>query len=365
MPGKAIEGELSGITINEEIGYGEKVARNIPVAGGLVSAGIALDGGDVRSAAVAGAGFVQSCKDAISAFGAAGDPLNWLIGQGLNFLITVVQPLQDLIHFVSGDGPALLNAAGNFNKIGQGLANYATKFIDNAEQALKDWAGEAKEAAKARLDRFATGIQGTAGQSGDIAQLLQISSMIMIVIEDFIKALLTEFVEWLILIWIPALAAAAPTFGGSVAAAWTGTFAKGATTTARATRQVGKLQKMLKMLQDLLAKLKTLMIKTKDFFRQAGSAARTAGQRTRVQSTLGARERGGRYLDDFDAVKSFPQRLGEVTRDTAKGQVLPTGEGGNLGNVARNANNARKANEYGQTGDQSQSQEETEADLSI
>jgi hypothetical protein len=84
-----------------------------------------------------------------------------------------------------------------------------------------------------------------------------------------------------------------------------------------------------------------------------------------VQSTLGARERGGRYLDDFDAVKSFPQRLGEVTRDTAKGQVLPTGEGGNLGNVARNANNARKANEYGQTGDQSQSQEETEADLSI
>jgi hypothetical protein len=363
MPGKAIEGERSGITINEEMGYGEKVARGVPVVGGLVSAGIALDGGDVRGATVAGMTFIQSCKDAVGAL-AAGDPLNWLIGQGLNFLITVVQPLQDLIHFVSGDGPALLNAAGNFNKIGQGLADYATKFIDNAEQALKDWGGEAKEAAKARLDRFATGIQGTAGQAGDIAQLLQISSMIMIVIEDFIKALLTEFVEWLILIWIPALAAAAPSFGGSVAAAWSATFAKGATTTARATRQVGKLQKMLKMLQDLLAKLKTLMAKTKDFFKQAGSAAQTAGRRTATESTRIAGQRGGRYVDEATgAVRTFPQRLGEVATNTAKGQQ-PFGEKGNLGNTARNANNARNAAEYGTTGE-SQSQEETEADLSI
>lgn len=365
MPGEQIHGDRSGITITEEMGYGEKVARGIPVAGGLVSAGIALDGGDVRGAAVASTSFIQSCMDVGGLFGAGADPLGWLIGQGLNFLITVVQPLQDLIHFVSGDGPALVNAAGNFNKIGQGLADYATKFVDNAEQALKDWGGEAKAAAQARLDRFATGIQGTAGQSGDIAQLLQISSMIMTVIEDFIKALLTEFVEWLILIWIPALAAAAPTFGGSVAAAWTGTFAKGATTTAKATKQVGKLQKLLKMLQDLLAKLKTLMTKTKDFFKQAGSAAKTAGQSARVQSKLGARERGGKLLDDFDNVKTFPQRLGEVASDTAKGQVLPVGDKGNLGNTTRNADRAARANEYGDTGDQSQSQEETEADLSI
>jgi hypothetical protein len=362
MAGEPIHGDLSGITINKEMGYGEKVARSVPIAGSLVGLGLALDGGDMRGAAVASAGFIQSCKD--MATGLATDPLGWLIGQGLNFLITVVQPLQDLIHFVSGDGPALINAAGNFNKIGQGLADYATKFIDNAEKALKDWAGEAKEAAQARLERFATGIQGTAGQAGDIAQLLQISSMIMIVIEDFIKALLTEFVEWLILIWIPALAAAAPTFGGSIAAAWSGTAVKGATTTAKATKQVSKLQKILKMLQDLLAKLKTIMAKTKDFFKQAGQAAKTAGQTTRVQSKLGARERGGKLLDDFDNVKTFPQRLGEVARDTAKGQVLPVGEGGNAGNVARNLNNGARIPEYGSTGE-SQSQEETEADLSI
>ncbi len=351
-----ITGDLSGITISEEMGYGEKVARGLPVVGGLVSAGIALDGGDLRGTAAASAAFVQSCKDTVS--GIATDPLGWLIGQGLNFLITVVQPLQDLIHFVSGDGPALLNAAGNFNKIGQGLEQYATRFVQNAQEALTAWTGEAKEAAKARLERFATGIQGTAGQSGDIAQLLQISSMIMTVIEDFIKALLTEFVEWLIMIWIPALAAAAPTFGGSIAAAWSGTFAKGATTTAKASKQVGKLQKLLNMLKDLLEKLKTVMAKTKDFFSQAGSAARTAGQTTRLQANLRARDVGGDFVDDLGGVRTFGSRAREVTTNTAKGQVT------DYGKAARNLNNGARVPEYGATGDD-QSQEETEENLSI
>lgn len=356
MAGEAINGELSGITINKEMGYGEKVARGIPVAGGLVSAGLALDGGDVRGASVAGATFVQSCMDTVS--GIATDPLGWLIGQGLNFLITVVQPLQDLIHFVSGDGPALLNAAGNFQKIGQGLEQYSQKFLQNAEEALKTWIGEAKEAAAGRLEQFAAGIQGTAAQAGDVAQMLQISSMIMIVIEDFIKALLTELVQWLILIWIPALAAAAPTFGGSIAAAWSGTAIKGAHTGAKATKQVSKLQKLLNLLKDLLAKLKIVMGRTKDFMKQATQAARTAGGNTRLQSNLRARDQGGNFVDDFGSVRSFGSRVQEVTTNTAKGQAT------DLGKAGRNANNGARVPEYGATGED-QSQEETEENLSI
>lgn len=349
-------GQLSGITISEEMGYGEKVARGLPVVGSAVSAGLAISQGDWRGTTVGAVTFIQSCKDAAS--GIATDPLGWLIGQGLNFLITVVQPLQDLIHFVSGDGPALLNAAANFNKIAQGLAQYGEKFAQTMQEQLKGWGGAAKDAANARLDRFATGIGGTAGQAGDIAQLLQISSMVMTVIEEFIKALLTEFVEWLVLIWIPAIAAAAPTFGGSIATAWTGTFAKGATTTAKASRQVGKLQKVLNMLKDLLEKLKVIMGKTKDFFKQAGTAGRTLGETARMQSKLGARERGGKLLDDFDAVKTFPQRLGEKGLDSLKGQYTDRGK------IARNANNGYKAGEYGSTGDD-QSVEESSEDLSI
>jgi hypothetical protein len=356
MGGEKTTGELSGITISGEMGYGEKVARGLPVVGAGVSAGLAMSDGDWRGATVGATSLIQSCRD--MATGIATDPLGWLIGQGLNFLITVVQPLQDMIHFVSGDGPALLNAAGNFSAISKGLAEYAQNFVQNAEESLKDWAGVAKEAARARLERFATGIGGTAGQSADIAQLLQISSMVMTVIEEFIKALLTEFVQWLVLIWIPAIAAAAPTFGGSIATAWTGTFAKGAHTTTRATGQVSKLQKVLNLLKDLLEKLKVLMSKTKDFFKQAGTASKTFAQQARVTSTLGARDRGLNLLDDLDALKSFPQRLGEVGRDSLTKQYTDPSK------IARNVNNGARVGEYGTTGND-QSVDESSEDLTI
>jgi hypothetical protein len=58
------------------------------------------------------------------------------------------------------------------------------------------------------------------------------------VIEEFIKALVTEFITWLIMIWIPALAAAVPTCGGSTAAAGAATGIRGAQTGARATGQI-------------------------------------------------------------------------------------------------------------------------------
>ena len=359
MAGEKTTGARSGITITEEMGYGEKVARGLPVVGGGVSAALSISSGDWAGASVGAMSFIQSCKD--TAKGLATDPLGWLIGQGLNFLITVVQPLQDLIHWVSGDGPALANAARNFAKIGQGLSQYAVKFVRTAEEQLKEWQGGAKDAAKARLEKFATGIAGTSGQAGDIAQLLQISSMVMTVIEEFIKALLTEFVEWLILIWIPAIAAAAPTFGGSIATAWTGTFAKGTTTTVKATKQVSRLQKVLNMLKQLLDKLRALMGRTKDFFRQAGTAGTTFGQQARVNAKIIARnvgDRNGKLLDDLDAVKTFPQRLGEKGLDSVKGQVTDRGK------AVRNLNNGRKAAGEYDTGDD-QTHEETEANLDL
>src|SRR5206468_3967685 len=115
--------------------------------------------------------------------------------------------------------PALGRGAGNFNSIAKGLGKFSEQFTKDVKNSLKDWHGDAADAAGRKLGQFAQGVTGIAGQAGEIAQLLQVSSMIMTVIEDFIKALLTEFITWLIMIWIPALAAAVPSFGSSTAAA--------------------------------------------------------------------------------------------------------------------------------------------------
>ncbi|MGA6163578.1 WXG100 family type VII secretion target [Amycolatopsis magusensis] len=392
--GEKTTGELSGISITAEDGYGEKVAKAVPLAGGLVKAvdnGIGamsdgqVTGGEVAGLAVDATGFIQSCTDAAS--GIATDPIGWLVGQGLNFLLVVVQPLQDLIHFVSGDGPALGNAAGNFNSIAGGLVKFAQKYHQEAGTALADWTGDAKDAAQAKVDAFAQGIQGTAAEAGNIAQLLQISSMIMSVIEDFIKALLTEFITWLVMIWIPALAAAVPSFGASTAAAGTATTVKGTTTAANATQKVSKLRQLLDKIHELITKLK-------DFFKTAGAAIKKSFAERKLGSALhtglkdGAQEMGVKasagtklYADtgmvgsrmlgglkndgDGGLGQSFVSSMVDAGKGSLQGQVGIGADGGfrpgkPLGHLA----NGKKAADYGGTGED-QSHEENTEDLNF
>ncbi|WP_019818445.1 hypothetical protein [Saccharomonospora saliphila] len=267
---------LGGIELEEPDSYGQKVAEAIPIAGDAVATfnnyRDASEDGDVttselRSLAADGGSFVSSCMGAVSDF--ASDPIGWLVGEGLDFLISICQPLQDLIHMASGDGPALSNAAGSFGNIGQGIADFGDKFAEDAVTALAEWEGEAAQAAATKFAEFAKGIKAVAGEAGNIAELLQISSMIMTVIEEFLKALLTEFITWLIMIWIPALAAAVPTAGASTAAAGTATGVRAAQTGARATKQVSWLRKLLDAVKDLLAKLKSFLSRQGTGFRQA------------------------------------------------------------------------------------------------
>ncbi|WP_158881314.1 hypothetical protein [Amycolatopsis anabasis] len=396
--GEKTTGEKSGISITAEDGYGEKVAKAVPVAGGLVkgvdnTVGAVSDGqltGTEVFGLVTDAGsFIQSCTDAVS--GIASDPIGWLVGQGLNFLITLVQPLQDLIHMVSGDGPALANAAGNFNSIGKGLAEFATKYQQEAEKTLSGWQGDAAGEGATRTAEFAAGVNGIAGEAGNIAKLLQISSMVMTVIEDFIKALLTELITWLIMIWIPALAAAVPTFGASVAEAGAVSTAKGAQTGVKATKQVSKLQKLLNKIQELLAKMK-------DFLKRAGAAIKKVNQERKLgaalhsdlrnsvkgakvspstklwsnQGAVGKRMLSGYKMNedgtaitggDGGLVGGFAKSMYEAGKGSVKGQV-GIGPGGKpapakpMGHV----NNANKAGQYGEVGED-QSKEQTEEQL--
>lgn len=338
-----ITGEHSGIKVETTDDPGlintaplapDKLAAKVPVLGPAsdmfkkaseVTADGKLTPGEVGTITSSAAGFVSSCAGVA---GIAADPLGWLVGQGLDFLLTVVQPLQDAIHFVSGDGPALAQAAQNFAAIGQGIQSFAEEFKADSVQSLAAWDGGAAEAAADKLGQFASGISATAAQAGDIAQLLQVSSMVMQVIEEFIKALLTEFITWLIMIWIPALAAAIPSCGASTAAAGTGTAVKAASTGAKATQQVSKLQKILNMLKDLIAKLKNWFGRLREEFTSVMAEKRavsdlatfvTKGDGKDLSAKLLSKEGmvGKRLLGD----DNFIETMKKTAANSAKGAV--------------------------------------------
>lgn len=224
-------------------GHAQQAAQADNV-GELASAGAALVGD--------GASFVGAAAGDMVTF--AMDPIGWLVSHGLNMLLELVQPLQDALHSVTGDGPAIGNASENFTTIAQGFVALAEDFEKTGDTALAEWVDDAGNAAKEALGEFSSGIRGIGSAAGSVAEVLQMWSMVMVVIEEVIKAIITELVSWLITLWLPALAASVISFGGSVAAAMTASIAKAASVLAKVTRYLGKFGKLLDTFMEFLVK---------------------------------------------------------------------------------------------------------------
>lgn len=212
--------------------------------GELASAGAALVGD--------GAGFIGAAAGDMVTF--AMDPIGWLVSHGLNMLLELVQPLQDALHQVTGDGPAIGHGSENFVSIAQGFVTLAEDFERTGDTALAEWVDEAGSAAKEALGEFSSGIRGVGSAAGSVAEVLKMWSMVMVVIEEVIKAIITELVSWLITLWLPALAASVISFGGSVAAAMTASIAKAASVLQKVTRYLGKFGKLLDTFMEFLVK---------------------------------------------------------------------------------------------------------------
>ncbi|GLY41234.1 hypothetical protein Amsp01_072570 [Amycolatopsis sp. NBRC 101858] len=318
--------------------------------------------------------FIQSSASTITDI--ATDPLGWLVGQGLNFLIGAVQPIQDAIHFVSGDGPALGIAADNFTAIATGLDQLAKNFAEVADTSLANWKGNAGDAARTSLGEFAHGIGGVSAKSGDLAQMLQLSSMLMSFIEDLIKAILTELITWLVMIWIPALAAAVPTCGASVATAGTASEVKLGTTAAKTTQKVSKVRELLQKILAWLQKMKAKLAATKlgKVFTEGKTAdklkeiAETNAGKSMVDKLKGAEGMIGKRAGK-NALSEIAKKGGEAAAKGVFG-FNPAKPGDNpaktlndhLGKLNSHVKNAKKASDYGETG-RTQSDEETREDL--
>ncbi|SDG96905.1 hypothetical protein SAMN05216553_1144 [Lentzea fradiae] len=345
------------ITVGEKT-LGQKAEENAPIWGNFVkakeAAGKTGETGGVAGLTAEGSALVTSVVELGQ--GMMLDPIGFLVGQGLNFLISVVQPLEDAIHFVSGDGPALQQAGENFGAIAQGISDLGTRFTEDLQSTVTTWGGEASEAAASRLGEFASGIDGVAGQAGELAELLMMSSMVMQIIEDVIKAILAELITWLIMIWIPALAAAIPSAGASTAAAGAATTVRVASTASRVSRIVAKLRGLLTKIMDFLRNLAAKAKNLGTAFKKAMADKKVRSQE--ATDALAGKTKWEKFranpvtrLNSHDGVvgermqNGFTKSMGEAIRNEALAQGNLVHEKG-----ARNTSIQEKADEYDQTG---------------
>ncbi|MFJ8580228.1 hypothetical protein [Micromonospora sp. NPDC093277] len=185
----------------------------------------------------------------------AADPLNWLITAGLSFLIDFVQPLEDLLSLVTGNAERIEPYGGQWEQLGRALVPLAAAIRQAATDDLIEWAGRDATAAKTRLLEFADAVEATGGEAASIAGLLTLFSKIMTAAQQLVIAIIATLIEWMIIEWAVAMAAAAPTFGGSVAAAGAATGVQATVATSRAVRIIDKVVSLLLKIGRLLERV--------------------------------------------------------------------------------------------------------------
>lgn len=193
---------------------------------------------------------------AANAVVAAADPLNFLISAGLTFLIDVVQPLEDGLAYVTGHPEKMDEIIQNWQRVTAALQPLSEEIRTAGNQGLIRWEGLAAQAAKDRINKFADGVDGLRNDTSQLTFMFAIAKVLIEAAQGIVIGLMATFIEWLIFTWLPAIAAAVPTFGASMAAASSVTVA----TTGRVLLQ---LQKFIIWVAKILMKLRRVLYRLK------------------------------------------------------------------------------------------------------
>ncbi|GHE96717.1 hypothetical protein GCM10017786_31700 [Amycolatopsis deserti] len=230
---------------------------------------LVADGAEAFSTA---SSFVNEAADTIG--GIVSDPLGWLISNGVGFLVSWIKPLEDALELVTGDPDALEDGAKAFNQLGEQIEALKQETEELLATGLANWHGDGAAAAAKRLSEFRDGLSGTAGATTELATLLAVSSAVMSIAKDLVLSIISDFVEWLIVTWLAALAATVVTLGGSEAAAMAATGVRAATETSKVSRWVQKLTTVINKIKDLLDKIKAFLEKIPGFKKLADAVGK-------------------------------------------------------------------------------------------
>ncbi|MBW8487375.1 hypothetical protein [Actinomadura parmotrematis] len=184
------------------------------------------------------------------------DPLNALISAGLGFLIDWCEPLKSAVSWVTGNAGAIEQYRDNWGIVQEKLETMSRDLDKAITTGLSSWKGPASQDAGKRLREFQEGVRGTIGEIGELRGLLALSAGLMDAALDVVKSILAEFVEWLILTWLAAQAAAVPTLGASEVAASGATAGEAAVATSRAMAVIQKVSRIFKRLMEMIAKIR-------------------------------------------------------------------------------------------------------------
>lgn len=143
------------------------------------------------------------------------DPLKWLVGTLVDFLVQTFQPLEDLLGVVTGNEARMMVSANMWQDVANAMPPIAEHMNSATTEELAEWVGQAGDTARARIMELGLMVNGLGYLAMGMDQVLQMMAGIARATRKFVQKLITEGVVWIIKTIAPQIAASIATFGAA------------------------------------------------------------------------------------------------------------------------------------------------------
>ncbi|WP_025272262.1 hypothetical protein [Haloglycomyces albus] len=155
--------------------------------------------------------------DVVSEIGA--NPVEWLAGTIVDFLMEAFQPLEDLVQMVTGNEERMLTSADMWSTVADGCGQVGQYVAESGLNPIQEWEGAAASAAKTRIDEASQAVSNMGFVATGLNYLLQLMSKVAKSLYETVLDLIKQGVQWVLERIVPYIAASFATFGAASAVA--------------------------------------------------------------------------------------------------------------------------------------------------
>lgn len=253
------------------------------------------------------------------------NPLKALVVSGVGWLLDHFEPLQEVLHFFTGDPYEVTALASTWTQLSVELNKAADDYAQVAG-SLTGWQGQAADGYLDVAADFQATLRGGAAFAQDVSEGIAMTGVVVATIKDLVIKLISDFVTRVIMVVVPAVASASVTFGASLVSAMGWVWAQLATVCASVGKRIAQLLRVSGALAKRFTKLGGAMQGAAFRLQHAGTglAMRSANLRNGANlSQIGMKMKGDGILaagkSRVDTFKNnFQDKLGNGNPWVAK-----------------------------------------------
>jgi hypothetical protein len=201
------------------------------------------------------------------------DPEGWVLSSLVTVVIDLIQPLEDLLSYVTGNAERISDHANAWGKVQSEIGQLGSDIREATRVDFAHWTGDAGSKARKRLGTFVRGLDDTQREIGNVSAILTASAGIMQALQALVVTAITELLEMVINRLMIGAAAAPFTAGASEAAAVTAAAVEAAVKTEKTVAEVSRIATLLDDARDLFKTVTTTLNDVSTFGAPAAMAA--------------------------------------------------------------------------------------------